>query len=153
MLCRKLVSVLQKKILGLLFLFAGLTLVFSLTFQAPVDSKTLSESVLRLLSNIGIKTSYVSLRSNAHIIEYFLLGIAVFIFCYCFDLKTCVGILAGVAVGFFDECLKVFLPGREFSWGDFTRDVIGILLGLLLTKGFLRLKAMFFKCDTREVRK
>lgn len=88
------------------------------------------------LEKIGIQVEYKSLRSNIHILEYFLVGLAV---CWFFK-KSWIGLIAGCGIGLLDECIKMLLPGREFSSEDLIRDFIGVGIAVLIVLGFRLLR-------------
>ena len=111
----------------------ALLMVLFFTFQNPEKSRILSESVRMWLGNIGIDVEYKSLRSNIHILEYFIVGLAVCGFCRSRGWKNWVGMIAGCGIGVVDECMKTLLPGREFSTGDLVRDFIGVTVAVAAT--------------------
>ena len=112
----------MRKKTAAIFLILALLMVLFFTFQNPEQSRDLSEAVRSWLESIGIDVEYKSLRSNIHILEYFIVGLAVCGYCR----KPWIGALIGCGIGLLDECLKVFLPGREFSTGDLIKDYVGI---------------------------
>ena len=85
------------------------------------------------LGNIGIQVEYKSLRSNIHILEYFIVGLAVCGYCRSRGWKNWVGMIAGFGIGVVDECVKTLLPGREFSTGDLVRDFVGVVVAVAAT--------------------
>ena len=84
------------------------------------------------LEKIGIQVEYKSLRSNIHVLEYLIVGLAVCEFCRSRGWKNWVGMIAGFGIGVVDESFKVLLPGREFSTGDLVRDFIGVALAFTI---------------------
>lgn len=124
----------MRKKTAAIFLILALLMVLFFTFQNPEKSRILSESVRMWLGNIGIQVEYKSLRSNIHILEYFIVGLAVCGFCRSRGWKNWVGMIAGFGIGVVDECVKTLLPGREFSTGDLVRDFIGVLCASLIIK-------------------
>lgn len=111
-----------------IFLVLGLLMVLFFTFQNPEQSRILSETVRGWLGNIGVEIEYKALRSNVHILEYFIVGLAV----CCVFKKSWIGLIVGCGIGLFDESLKMLLPGREFSSGDVIRDFIGVGIAICL---------------------
>ncbi len=106
--------------------------ILLLTFQPPAGTVKLSETVRLWLEGIGIRSNRHSLRSNAHLIEYFCLGIILNLFClelgWSFD-KT---LLFGCAFGMLDECLKIMIPTREFSLADWIKDCLGVIAAVMV---------------------
>ena len=103
-------------------------MVLFFTFQEPTKSRDLSEAVRIWLGKIGVQIDYKSLRSNIHILEYFIVGLAACGFCR----RPWIGALIGCGIGVLDESIKVLLPGREFSYGDLIRDFIGIAIATVI---------------------
>jgi len=117
-------------------LILALLMVLFFTFQNPEESRILSESVRMWLGNIGIDVEYKSLRSNVHILEYFIVGLAVCGYCRSRGWKNWVGMIAGFGIGVVDECVKTLLPGREFSTGDLIRDFVGVAVAVVVSSVF-----------------
>ena len=114
-------------------------MVLFFTFQNPEKSRILSESVRMWLGNIGIQVEYNSLRSNVHILEYIIVGLAVCGYCRSRGWKNWVGMIAGFGIGVVDECVKMLLPGREFEAIDLVKDWIGVGLAIVVTVGIVAL--------------
>lgn len=126
----------KRKTAAAIFLILALLMVLFFTFQNPEKSRVLSETVRDWLGNIGIEVKYQTLRSNVHILEYIIVGLALTTFCR----NTWIGGLIGCGIGLLDECLKIFLPGREFSSGDLIRDFIGVVIATVIVTAVLRIK-------------
>ena len=107
-------------------------MVLFFRFQNPEKSRILSESVRMWLGNIGIDVEYKSLRSNVHILEYFIVGLAVCGYCRSRGWKNWVGMIAGFGIGVVDECVKTLLPGREFEVYDLLKNWLGVLVAVLI---------------------
>lgn len=122
----------KKRVLSALLLILAVGMVLFFTFQKPEQSRDLSEAVRIWLEKIGIQVEYKSLRSNIHILEYFIVGLAVCGFCRSRGWKAWVGAVISCGIGVIDEGIKVLLPGREFSSGDLIRDFIGVLLAIVV---------------------
>ena len=123
----------MRKKTAAIFLILALLMVLFFTFQNPEKSRILSESVRMWLGNIGIQVEYKSLRSNIHILEYFIVGLAVCGYCRSRGWKNWVGMIAGFGIGVVDECVKTLLPGREFEPGDLARNFIGIVIAVVVS--------------------
>ena len=126
----------MRKKTAAIFLILALLMVLFFTFQNPEKSRILSESVRMWLGNIGIDVEYKSLRSNVHILEYFIVGLAVCGYCRSRGWKNWVGMIAGFGIGVVDECVKTLLPGREFSTGDLIRDFVGVAVAVVVSSVF-----------------
>lgn len=124
----------MRKKTAAVFLILALLMVLFFTFQNPEKSRILSESVRMWLGNIGIQVEYKSLRSNVHILEYFIVGLAACGYCRSRGWKNWIGMIAGCGIGVVDECVKTLLPGREFSTGDLIRDFVGVAVAMLVIK-------------------
>lgn len=115
-----------------IFIILAILMVLFFTFQNPEQSRNLSEAVRILLGKIGINVEYKELRSNIHIPEYFIVGLAVCGFCKIKGWSLLIGFLISCGIGLIDEGIKVMLPGREFSSGDLIRDFFGIAISTVL---------------------
>lgn len=132
-----------------IFLILALLMVLFFTFQNPQKSRILSESVRMWLGNIGIQVEYKSLRSNIHILEYFIVGLAVCGYCRSRGWKNWVGMIAGFGIGVVDECVKTLLPGREFSTGDLIRDFVGVAVGVCFVEAFRLIRLLIGREKSR----
>ena len=126
----------MKRKMAAIFLIFALLMVLFFTFQNPEKSRILSETVRGWLGSIGIDVEYKALRSNIHILEYFIVGLAV---CWFFKANW-IGLLVGCGIGLLDERMKMLLPGREFSSEDLIRDFIGVGISVLIVLGFRLLR-------------
>ena len=122
----------MRKKTAAIFLILALLMVLFFRFQNPEKSRILSESVRMWLGNIGIDVEYKSLRSNVHILEYFIVGLAVCGYCRSRGWKNWVGMIAGFGIGVVDECVKTLLPGREFEVYDLLKNWLGVLVAVLI---------------------
>ena len=96
----------------------------------------LSEGLRLWLERFGLKSDFHSIRSNAHLVLYFLFGITL-----CLYGKECgwswwVIILIGCGIGLIDESIKVLLPTREFDFVDLVKDWVGVVaaVGMIALK-------------------
>lgn len=110
----------------------ALLMVLFFTFQTAEGTTSLSETVRMWLENQGLMIESHALRSNIHILEYFILGLAVLAFGMSrgWKLSTCV--IIGCLIGLIDEGIIVLLPTREFDVVDLVKDWIGMAIALLL---------------------
>lgn len=121
----------MRKKTAAIFMILALLMVLFFTFQNPEQSRDLSEAVRSWLGSIGIDVEYKSLRSNVHILEYFIVGLALCGYCRSREWKNWIGMIAGCGIGVVDECVKTLLPGREFSTGDLVRDFVGVVVAVV----------------------
>lgn len=131
----------KKIVLGVL-VTSTFTCILLLTFQSPEATTKLSEAVRLWLEQLGILRESHTIRSQAHIIMYFLFGIILTCFGFEKNWRGNVIALLGASAGLLDECLKIALPTREFDFGDWLRDCLGVALAWLLLSAirFLRRK-------------
>ena len=101
--------------------------IFYLTFQSPSQTMGLSEGVRSWLASHGIIWDSPTVRSNAHLPEYFLLGVSL-----CLFVGWKKALLFGPLVGIIDELIKIPLPTRHFDLIDLLKDFVGVALGVLL---------------------
>ena len=109
-----------------MFLCLVIITVLALTLQSAEGTTVLSETVRLLLENAGVAVESHTLRSNIHILEYFVVGVAVIIFGNNREWKLWNCIIVAAAIGLIDEALKIGLPTREFDPMDLLKDFIGI---------------------------
>ena len=111
-------------------------MVMFFTLQDAESTTSLSEAVRHWLENHGVIMESHALRSNIHILEYFILGLAVLLFGASRKWKITTSILVCVAIALFDETLKNWLPTREFDVIDLMKDFVGIGIAIV-AKSFL----------------
>lgn len=131
----------MRKKTAAIFLILALLMVLFFTFQNPEKSRILSESVRMWLGNIGIQVEYKSLRSNIHILEYFIVGLAV-----CGVVRrNWLRIVIGCGIGVIDEGIKAPLLGREFEVRDLKRNFIGVITAVVLVSVITK-RSLIIKC-------
>ena len=111
---------------GILVLIV-IAIIFYLTFQSPSQTMGLSEGVRGWLASHGIFLDSSTVRSNAHLPEYILLGISL-----CLFVGWKKALLFGPLVGIIDEVIRIPLPTRHFDIIDLLKDFAGVILGVLL---------------------
>ena len=121
----------KKRVYGILLIAAALTILL-LTLQDAAGTVKLSEGLRLWLEKFGLKSDFHSIRSNAHLVLYFLFGITL-----CLYGKECgwswwVIILIGCGIGLIDESIKVLLPTREFDFVDLVKDWVGVTAAMLV---------------------
>lgn len=107
--------------------------IIYLTLQSPEDTGALTKTTQQYLSSFGINVGLKPLRHYIHYLLYFILGIAVCNLCVIKNWKLRIGVLLGCGIGILDECLKIWLPTREFDAFDLLRDFVGVVIAALLT--------------------
>ena len=103
-----------------------------LTFQSRYNTEALSNTIKDWLYRMGISISGKRLRSDAHIIEYFVLGITLSEYGFICNKKFEWIISVGFCLGLLDELLRIVIPTREFELIDLIKDWIGIVLGIII---------------------
>ena len=131
-------TMLKNRRFWLLFSFAAILVILFLTFQNRNNTEELSNSLKDWLNSIGINVSGKQLRSNAHIVEYFLLGIALSQYGLLSNKKIGWIIFIGFCIGLVDEMMRIILPTREFELIDLLKDWLRIVLGINIACYFYR---------------
>lgn len=127
----------KKRVYGILLIAAALTILL-LTLQDSAGTVKLSEGLRLWLERFGLKSDFHSIRSNAHLVLYFLFGIVLCLFGRECGWRWWVILAAGCCVGLIDEGMKVLLPTREFDFIDLVKYCVGVVAAMLviwLTKG------------------
>ena len=88
------------------FLVLAIGMVVFFTFQAPMASYDLSMAVKDWLAGHGMDIEYGALRTNAHLLEYFILGLALSLFAKNRGYKWWTPLVAGCGMGLLDERLR-----------------------------------------------
>lgn len=127
----------MKKKLYKLLVIAVFASILLLTFQNAEKTVALSESLRLWFENMGIHNSFHTFRSNAHLVEYFILGIILTLYGQEAKWKWWKTIIIGCFLGLFDEGIRTFIPTREFDIVDLLKDCIGILTGFSVVRLFL----------------
>lgn len=122
----------MKKIFKGTLVLSVVIVILLLTFQDSAGTVRLSESFRLWLDGIGIHSDFHSIRSNAHLVIYFILGVVLGIFGKEVGWKWWVALLIGFGIGLIDESLRILLPTREFEVIDLYKDWIGIVIGVLV---------------------
>lgn len=148
---------LSKKSSGKLFsLFPAIlmmTAIILLTIQPASASGEMSSKFQSIIKAIfGNKTpawvlDMKLLRAFAHVFLYFPLAAALYYAFNSYGKAALPAFLTASAFGLADEAVKMFLPGREFDLVDWTLDIVGIVLGILVSMLVRRVRK---KCQTRK---
>lgn len=132
----------MKKYLKLALLVIWLGVIFFLSNQTGEVSGNLSNGLLKTIANIFRITNIeqfivkyqVLIRKTAHFIEYFILGLLIYLNIYEFSKKeniTISIILCGL-YAITDELHQLFVSDRVFMVGDIILDTVGGIIGILL---------------------
>ena len=127
---RGIVVLTKRKVIFGILLLAMIAAIAGLTFQDAAGSVKLSESVRGILERIGIHTDFHGIRSNAHLVLYFIFGLVLCLFCREIGLNWWITLLIGFGFGLLDESVKILLPTREFEAADLMKDCVGISLAV-----------------------
>ena len=119
----------KKIVYGILLIAAALTILL-LTLQDAAGTVKLSEGLRLWLERFGLKSDFHSIRSNAHLVLYFLFGIVLCLYGRECGWSWWVILAVGCCVGLIDEGIKVLLPTREFDFVDLVKDWVGEAVGL-----------------------
>jgi VanZ family protein len=136
----------KRKIIWLVLIILNVCIIFALTFQNPISTTTLSESVRLKVIDIAkclgigdVENSWWSnghnFRRLAHIPEYFILGISVYGLCINLVSQRHLWIkalLVCLIISFADEVIKGFLPTREFDFVDMMFDFAGYFSAMFI---------------------
>ena len=91
------------KKISVVFLVVAIAMILFFTFQAPDASLKLSEKVRGWLCNHGMEFNRFTFRTNVHLVEYFIVGIALTIYVKCHDYRCWIATAVGCGIGFLDE--------------------------------------------------
>ncbi len=125
----------NKKKIATIIMILAVSMILFFTFQDAEGTTRLSESVRQWLGNHGIELEPHALRSNVHILEYFLLGIAGLAFGESRGWKVLTSAILCCGIGLMDEVIKIWIPTREFDVVDLIKDWIGIGIAAAIKSG------------------
>ena len=132
--------------------------IYLLTEQPPDATSSESDFINRFLIGLfgGIPGLYdpdtglwlgVNIRHWAHTAEFFLLGIFVALLAY-FVFKPrllragVVSFATCLACSLFDQCHKLFVPGRHFDGFDLVMDALGYVVAILVVLLIAKLRGV-----------
>lgn len=141
----------RKNVLAVIFaVFSIISIlaIFILTEQTPIDTTTESNFfnniLIKLFGNISFAYNPdtnlwfgLDIRYWAHTIEFFFLGLFTAFSSYFFlkpnKIKAgAVALIICCACSIFDQCHKLFVPGRHFDWLDLGMDAIGYITAIVV---------------------
>ena len=129
----------KKKIVYGILLLAVIAMNLFLTLQSPEDTTKLSETLRLWLEQLGYHNDPHTIRSNAHLVVFFAIGVVLTLFGINHGMKWWLILIAGFVIGGLDEGIKYFLPTREFGLVDLFKDCIGLIIALCIVMGFKKL--------------
>ncbi len=132
----------MKKTAASILLVLILVSVLFLALQGPAETNALSNRVRRYFAQLGYQGNNQQFRSDFHLIEYFVVGIASILFCRAMGRKIWIGLIAACLFGILEETLKIFLPTREFGAVDLVKDCIGAFLAAVIVFSITSLKRL-----------
>lgn len=143
---------LKKKVYGILLIAAALTILL-LTLQDAAGTVKLSEGLRLWLERFGLKSDFHSIRSNAHLVLYFLFGIVLCLYGRECGWRWWVVLAVGCCVGLIDEGIKVLLPTREFDVVDLVKDWVGVVAAMIVIWLIKRRKSTTYEISSQEAEK
>ena len=117
----------KKKLITTLMLIGTILAVLFLALQGPKETTSLSEWFRSLAKGLGYTGTQSQFRSDVHLIEYFIVGLALMLFAKANNKPLWLALIAGCAFGLAEETMKTFLPTREFGLMDVIKDFIGMM--------------------------
>lgn len=143
------------RILCFLCLVACLCFIFGNSLQGETASDERSEEVTNAFHSVGLGINHDAVRKTAHFLEYTVLGLLALC---CLRVLTphlerhlAWPLLFGLLAALIDETIQLFVPGRSGLVADLWFDFGGIIAGVLLGAGFIRLTRKFW--DTLSLEK
>ena len=124
----------MRKIVYGILLAAVLITILLLTLQDSAGTVRPSEGLRLWLERFGIHSDFHSIRSNAHLVVYFMFGLILSLFGRECGWNWWVILAIGAGVGLIDEGIKVLLPTREFDVVDLVKDWIGVVVAMLVIR-------------------
>jgi len=124
--------------------------ILFLTTQNIQDNAKISEGfregLVDVCRRLGIDSSYawwndkLAVRKLGHILEYGLLGLASGVaFCDSHRLSVVKAVGLCLIISIIDQTIKIFVPVRHFDIVDIGFDLIGAVIGIGITTGFIRI--------------
>lgn len=142
-----------KKTTTAILLILAVAMVLFFTFQDAEGTTSLSETVRHWLEGYGIKAESHALRSNIHILEYFIVGLAVLAFGASRGWTVVISVIVCAGIALLDESIKVLLPTREFDVIDLIKDWVGVAVALLVIQIIGKRKPITFENNSLEAEK
>ncbi len=118
--------------------------ILSLTLQPAETSSQLSGGIVSYLYSfvellrisLSMEQFHFIVRKAAHVSEYFILGLLVFValkpYTMTFQRKMLIVLLFGIAFASVDEFIQTFVEGRVGAVMDVLIDSVGVMLSLAL---------------------
>ena len=133
----------KKKIIKLVILILWITFMFFLSNQTGIASSKQSDKLVNIsnkLLSVDKKVLVIIIRKAAHIVEYLILFVLIFINFYEYKKKNIYtfSLIFSLIYAIFDELHQTFIYERSGCITDVIIDFVGITLGLLIIKIFYR---------------
>ena len=125
--------------LSAFLLLVSAAAIVILTFQSKEQTGALSHTVWDWFRAHGFRGSEHEIRSWAHVPEYFIFGCTLTLFGLSRGWGKLRIFAFGALFGLLDECVKIPLPFREFDFGDWTKDLIGVALAIFFLSVLIRI--------------
>ena len=142
----------MKKIFASVLLILVLASVLFLALQGPAETNALSNRVWQFFKYLGYKGTNHQFRSDFHLIEYFVVGLASILFCQAMGWKIWIGAAMAMMIGLLEETLKIFLPTREFGAADLVKDCIGVLIATVIVFTTDSVRRMVHKIEQSSIK-
>lgn len=133
----------MKKYFKIIFLIIWIIFIFYNSLQNGVKSNEASGTFVNLIYNlfnslkinINVNTLSIIIRKSAHVIEFLILGILIYI-----NLKDNIKdkyfylylILLPIVIAILDESIQTFIDGRSGNFIDVLIDSFGSILGIYI---------------------
>lgn len=133
----------MKKYFKIIFLIIWIIFIFYNSLQNGVKSNEASGTFVNLIYNlfnslkinINVNTLSIIIRKSAHVIEFLILGILIYI-----NLKDNIKgkyfylylILLPIVIAILDESIQTFIDGRSGNFIDVLIDSFGSMLGIYI---------------------
>ena len=147
-------KIFNKKVIHIVLLVIWMLIIFILShdqgYQSSSKSDPIAKYIVNIISNVTghdytgselnniLDKTIKVVRKSGHIIEYLILGVLSLLVCkdyFILDKKHLIyTILLCYLYSISDEIHQVFVNGRSGEFKDTLIDLVGIILGVIITK-------------------